>query len=544
MTRGVHRSILAYIHHRLWDFTSDQDIALFETATTLFQNLIVHFSTVNLSEPFESNFTSELLRLPCLEGLDEEIFDTATFCVLPYLRDPRFQTAVLEHRQLPLLWSVIEKAASIPPAFRNSDLGTNIAGIESQLSIDLTDISSLPSFAGHLGADYAFIRTLCSRCVLTENTTDTPTVAVTACILLGNYVLASPNAASEVSGKIDLPSLFDLISLHAYGRSRSRSISTSSSDQITAYSSPSGVPGPGSADASNGSPAYLHAAAGLLRHLSRSPSVRNTHFLTPASTGAKARQAALALSQYSHTAVQVQGLRLFRGLIADDTEGLVSCVKNGYLGVVMRVWHEAGTRAEGKARAEAEGVKLEVGRGIVAMLKGLLQLQGEHKERKETSEAEEVVATVLGTSDLVDALVFMAGQAGAEKETTMALARAEGYFGFVLLKKLGPRGTEMVVDALKRDDTWGLLSEQVKSRDQDPVMSSGTTPQMPAIEKLNVGDSQAATTATQSGSTDRARDNAVALVVDLIRDSGLDDASREKLAGLLKDNDIFLGNGF
>ena len=116
-------------------------------------------------------------------------------------------------------------------------------------------------------------------------------IAICACILLGNLAV-SDDVAVELPERIKMESLCDYICLRAYGRSRAATSTQSHAD-------------------------YLHAAAGLLRHLAMPLCNRQTYF---GSQGC--RQAAMALVQYPHAEVQVAGLRLYRQILNDEMERL------------------------------------------------------------------------------------------------------------------------------------------------------------------------------------------------------------------------------
>lgn len=163
----------------------------------------------------------------------------------------------------------------------------------------------MPGFTQAHAVTDSFVQTLCDRCVLTENTVDSVSVAVCACVLLGNLGI-SDDVAIELPQRIKLDSLFNFICLIAYGRHHS-----SNNEQ--------------------GHAEYLHAAAGLLRHLAMPLSNRRKYFAS-----VECRQAAMALVQYQHDDVRLAGLRLYRQILSDEPHRLEWFIKRLVLIVVSR----------------------------------------------------------------------------------------------------------------------------------------------------------------------------------------------------------------
>lgn len=151
----------------------------------------------------------------------------------------------------------------------------------------LTDVSALPYFTSACTANTDLLQDLCDSCVLTESQSDRTNVAVCACILLGNLAM-SDDVTMDLPRKIKLERLCDYMCLKAYGRSNDRANT-------------------------QGQAEYLHAAAGLLRHLAMPVSNRQKYF-----SDQQCRQAAMALVRYPQPEVQIAGLRLYRQILSDE----------------------------------------------------------------------------------------------------------------------------------------------------------------------------------------------------------------------------------
>ena len=430
------------------------------------------------------------------------LFESTALCIFPYLKDEGFQEAILTNRQLPLLWSLLEKAAAIA---RIPNIETSSAPvIEKGVFETITAMSLLPSYPDYLQNDYAFIRVLCNACIHTENDTKTASISTGACILLGNFGTKDDAYASTVVSKLDLTSLFDFISLKAYGRSKS-------SGQIEIVSTTTDTPEPRTVPADA---VYLHAAGGMLRHISKARHIRESHFTDPA-----ALQASIALSQYSEAEVQIQGLRLFRHLIAINMSTMTHSINNNYTTSLMKIF----------TASDNERVKQEVSRTVVRILRALVAKEQEptmmdaaastaastdtttaqdedratrHEELSRSKAA--LLQTFLTTPDLTSPLVFVVTHKPAQNDPQTGLARAEGWFGLVLLKLSGSAGRGLAIQCLQRAEVLDALRDTVS----DEMFS-------------------------KAQESSRAKDNAIALAAEVIKNADVDAGLRDGVESLL-----------
>ncbi|GAB7339608.1 hypothetical protein MBLNU457_6206t1 [Dothideomycetes sp. NU457] len=517
LKKELHISVFEYLHGRPWDFAEESEEDLFENALLTLNEILQHKSEVNHPEHLTPKFTSEVLRLPCMDGILDVLFETAALGIFPYLQDAAFQEAILNNRQLPLLWSLLEKAAYIA---RLGQLETSSAPeIKKAVFEVIIGMSLLPSYPDHFQNDYASIRILCSACIHTESDTKEASISTAACILLGNFATKDAAYASTVLSKLDLTSLFDFISLKAYKRNKQ-------SGQVGPTYTIIEPPAPGSVPADT---VYLHAAGGMLRHISKSQHIRESHFTDPA-----ALQASIALSQYSDPEVQIQGLRLFRHLIATNISTMTHSINNNYTSTLIRVF-----------TASSDGrVKLEVSRTVVKILHALVSKQpdpgpdagpstaastqittaqyGEGNTWKDElpDSRTELLQSFLATPNLIEPLIFAITLPAhnTQNNGSTDFARAEGWFGLVLLKLAGSTGTALVVHACQQqgevlDALRGIVSDQLVS----------------GMEEMVVAERSRSSTDERR----RARDNAIAFAAGVIRDVYIDGGLRMRVKAVL-----------
>ena len=512
LKKDLHLSIFEYIHGRPWDFGEEIDEDLFENSILTLNEILQHKSEVNHPEHLTPKFTSEILRLPCIDGILDILFEAAALCIAPYLKDAAFQEALLNNRQLPLLWSLLEKAAFVAQI---PNIETSSApAIEKDILNTITQISLLPNFPDHLQSDYTFIRILSSACILTENDARTASKSICACILLGNFATTDENA-SEVVSKLDLVSLFDFISLKAYGRSKSSvapSLVISSSDT----NEPPHVPT---------DTVYLHAAGGMLRHISRPRNIREKHFTDPA-----ALQASIALCQYSEPEVQIQGLRLFRNLLATNFITLTHSIDNHYTSSLIKVFTES----------DKEMVKLEVFRTVVRILNAFSSTDAwkpvngqsntdaaaqDHHRAKEDS-----LSRFLTTPSVAEPLVFAVTLPVSQSNPQTYIVQLEGWLGLVMLVSSGYIGRYLSEECFKRDEMFEALKTAFTFQSIDP--QDKTTMLVPVVLD------ESSLSATQSQVENHAKSNAIAFAVQSVNDHALNDELRKRLQGLLSEAGI------
>ncbi|KAF2153322.1 hypothetical protein K461DRAFT_267915 [Myriangium duriaei CBS 260.36] len=343
---GLDRAILQHVHTSL--FISKDDTV--ELALELLGDISSHLKDITEDIDFDQDFISQLLRLPCNEDVDPDLFVDMAAAFSLYLADSRFQEAILSANQIILAFNLLERTIFL---LANSPKAEEGKTISSLLLRTLTSLSTLPAFPSSFPHNPLLITTLATRCILTESNTDTVLPAIAACILLGNY--STPSTAAPILSAIDLDSLYAFLSLKAYGRSRS-----SSSDEELAD--------------------YLHSAAGMLRLLA---------LHAPLDTAAT-RTAAVALLHFPHAEVQVSALRLLRQLVLADAAALVDGVSAGHATALGQVF----------ASPEAtDRLRLELARTLVAVLRSAATAA--------TKGA--VVQAFLGDAKVLDALTFAVG---------------------------------------------------------------------------------------------------------------------------------------
>lgn len=280
---SLHVSLLHYIDQHPWD-EEDTQLAL---SIDVLLDIVQQKQHIQIQEDYDPGWIASLLKLPCIDELEAERFLDAANVTIPYLADVKFQTAVLSKHQLPLAFELLETSTFITPHLEDNEG----AQYEKRLIQFLADVSTLPAFSSSYTVDDDFVQVLCDRCVLTDNKTNSASIAVCACVLLANLCV-SDEVAMDLPAKIKMDSLCDYICLQAYGRSRADDSPESHAE-------------------------YLHAAAGLLRHLAMPLSNRQMYF-----GNEQCRQAAMALVQYPQSDVQCAGLRLYRQILNEEPDRL------------------------------------------------------------------------------------------------------------------------------------------------------------------------------------------------------------------------------
>jgi len=462
--KGIHRELLHCVTSSGWVDEEDSEGLLL--AVELLADLVLHKSEMEVDEEYDPQFVEEILKLPCIEELESDELYQAAQVISMYLPDQKFVAAVLKHnllvRSFELLKCTSNKIAVFP-----DDEGRKVEQIIVKF---LSDLSALPDFTSTCTEDAKLIEDLCNSCVLTENRSDHTSVAVCACILLGNLAV-SDDVAVDLPKKIKLDRLCDYMCLKAYGRSNDR-------------------------DNVQGQAEYLHAAAGLLRHLAMPLDNRLKYF-----GDQQCRQAAMALVQYPQSDVQIAGLRLYRQILSDEVERLERFIENSYLAICMRLYRET----------EITAVKIEVARLELGHIRTMVRVS----ER-------EVVPTFLGTPGVLESLAYCAVQ------TEIPMAQPEGWLGLCLAARL-PSGGKLVADLFEDDKLFEALRMEL----QEPQDSN----------KVAVEDETAATPLGRRGSMPKwlqtkQRDNAVVLVHDLLKCKDVKEPIRGKLETIIKEANI------
>ncbi|PNS15823.1 hypothetical protein CAC42_4275 [Sphaceloma murrayae] len=512
LAAGVDHAVLEHIHTCLFiskDDTTDLGLELLEMIGQ-------HVSSSTATPSFSKDFTHKILRLPCIEDVDEDTFLEMTRATSPYLIYAPFQEAVLADSFVPLAFELLEKAIFMLSNSRKAD---ECRLLESTILRAITEISTLPAFPSTFASSSDFVRTLCDRCVLTETDGDSPNVAVCACILLGNFAI-DPSAAAVITPQIKMDALHDFITLKAYRRSRA---STAAGSQDHAD--------------------YLHAAAGMLRHLALPVEIRQKFFRDEAS-----KQTAMALAQYPRPEVQISGLRLLRQFIMDDPIGLEHALNSSYHIVMLRLFTDPTT--DGR-------VKLEISRTITALLRELAKPMNALPSTGAMSEPQQAfsdatVSALISAPHLVDPLSY------AITESKLPLAQAEGYLGLCLILRCSPaQGVTLLSSYLYTHPSLiAALRAQITGSSQDTA--SANTSALPirgskaiagSVERKDeVADSAGEALPLQGAKTDtavtgvagKARDNALVLLSEMLKSEGLDDGVRDELDSIANEAGITL----
>ncbi|GAM84158.1 hypothetical protein ANO11243_021510 [Dothideomycetidae sp. 11243] len=473
---GYDRAILHHVHTCL--FINKDDTT--ELALELLGDLSQHLKDVEPDAPFGKDFISQLLRLPCYEDVDQDTFLDIAAAISPYIANSGFQEETLATDQVDLTFKLLDRTIFL---LANSPSAEQGKAFESLLLQSISEISTLPSFPASFSSNTKLISTLTARCILTENDSDSVSPAVCACILLGNYS-SSQSAAMAIVAQVNTKDLYSHMALQAFGRSRASQA--------------------GLAD-------YLHAAAGMLRHLAQWSEVRAQHFTPPD----EAKSAAAGLLQFSHGEVQIAGLRLFRQLVHGDASALEAAIHAGHAAALQKLF--ADTSATDKIRHE-------IARTVAALLRA--------------SDPKTIQTFVGADARALDPLSF------AAQAKYMPLANAEAYFAFFLLARASTC-TRAAVSERLRSDTALLAAlrtaivVQSSSNQHDASRSkmiedaSSTDPVGLPIQ----GHSNAASVAL------RARDNAVVLLSEMLTFDGLDPEVREELDSVAGEAGITLRLG-
>ncbi|KAF2226488.1 hypothetical protein BDZ85DRAFT_316002 [Elsinoe ampelina] len=501
LAADLDRSVLQHIHTCL--FISKDDTT--DLGTELLADLSQHLKDTKTVKAYEKDFVNQVLRLPCVEDVDQDTFLEMATAIGPYLALPRFQEAVLAFSQIHLAFELLEKTIFMLSNSPKADEGRTF---EAVLLRSITDISTLPDFPLTFATSSDFVRTLTDRCVLTENDADSANLAVCSCILLGNYA-TDPAAAAAIVSQIKMDGLHDFITLKAYRRSRTSTV-TGIQDHAD----------------------YLHAAAGMLRHLALPPGIRQKYFRDQAS-----KQTAMALAQYPHVEVQIAGLRLLRQLIVDDFAGLDHIIHSSYHTALLRLYSEPTT--DGR-------VKLEISRTITALLREAAKPLGmstaasygsDNTDTPQSPIADATIPTMLAAPNLLEPLAY------AITDSKLPLAQAEGYLGLCLILRCSStKGPQLVSSLIASHPSllFTMKSTIVGSKDTTNV-GEESAPQGEQTTEGEVLPLQGQKTdAAATGVALKARDNAVVLLSELLKSENIDDAVRDSLDSIANEAGITL----
>ncbi|KAF4547094.1 Hypothetical protein D9617_59g026330 [Elsinoe fawcettii] len=511
LAADIDRSVLQHVQTCL--FISEDDTV--DLGVELLGDISQHLKDSDTVKSYDKDFVHQILRLPCVEDVDQDSFLEMVTAISPYLSQPRFQEAVLIYNRTHLAFDLLGRVIFMLSNSPKAEEGRNI---ESLLLRSITEISASPTFPSTFSSSPDFVRTLTDRCVLTENDADSSNLAVCSCILLGNYA-TDPTAAATIISKIKMDGLYDFITLKAYRRSRTSTVS-------------------GIRDHTD----YLHAAAGMLRHLALPSGIRQKYFRDQAS-----KQTAMALTQYPHQEVQVAGLRLLRQLIVDDFAGLDHIIHSSYHTALLRLFSEPTTEAR---------VKLEISRTITALLREAAKPMGSSSfpstlpqdDTPQSPIADATIPTLLSAQNLLEPLAY------AVTDSKLPLAQAEGYLGLCLILRCSSRTGPQLVSSLiaSHPSLLSSLRTQMVGATSETTQS-GSTSKLPADaaaleQKEAVADKESGVLPLQGAKTDtalsgvalKARDNAVVLLSELLKSESIDDAVRDSLDGIANEAGITL----
>ncbi|TKX25663.1 hypothetical protein C1H76_2313 [Elsinoe australis] len=516
LSAHLDRAVLRHIHTCLF-ISKDETTDL---GTEFLAMVAQHLKDTEATKNFDKDFVNQALRLPCVEDVDQDTFLEMATAIGPYLAYPQFEAAVLSTDQINLAFELLEKTIFM---LSNSPKAEDGKLFESVLLRSITDISTLPDFPSTFPSSPQLVQKLCDRCVLTENDSDSANLAVCSCILLGNFA-TDPAAAASIISQIKMDGLYDFITLKAYRRSRT-STATGLQDHAD----------------------YLHAAAGMLRHLALPPAIREKYFRDQPS-----KQTAMALAQYPRPEVQVAGLRLLRQFVIDDVAGLEHIIQSGYHTALLKLFSEPTTD---------DRVKLEISRTITGLLREAAKPPTQTSNSSSTSLqptdlshlslAESLISSLLSAPDLLEPLAY------AVTDSKLPLAQAEGYLGLCLVLRCSPSTGAALISSLLQShpDLLASLRTQIvgTSTASSENSSSGPSATTKAIEAASQRKDEVAnkesevlplqgakTEAAATGIAGKARDNAVVLLSELLKNEGIDDGLRDSLDGIANEAGITL----
>ncbi|KAL1301762.1 hypothetical protein AAFC00_005960 [Neodothiora populina] len=471
--QGVH---VAIIDHLTVKQFKEEDEALLALEASLLASLVESGEGIKLPGGNTKEYIQKILTLPFLQPQDSETLLDLLSVVLVALQDEDFVLQTVQHKQIHLIWQVLELVDEISRSGEvDEEDERQYRQYLNALAQSLADVSSLPAFNDQYTLDDDFIVEMCRQCIPSgpEEGRQASILPGCACLMLGNLAV-SDDITIAMPERISVDQLLQRLG--------------SSNESV-----------------------FQNAAAGLLRHIAIPLENRRRCFGLPEHLNFVAHlYMGSTLEQ-----IQVGGLQLTRQMLKDMPEGVQRLVSGQELAgcptlsTFLTVFHDT-TNPQ---------IKVEVARLIASFLRTL-------HAPSVSENAKSALETLVGTPDILGPFIFTIKQATSP---SLMQAQADAWLGLNLYVRTsggaGHLGGLMVDDM----EMISLLRQRVMPKGEEAT----------GAVRESEGDSSGADKANRpSWVEDKERDNTILLIYDILKADEVSEDIKEKLRPLLRESEI------